>query len=242
MVLGAGLRWTQIKKSGSVVGGSEIFAPPAASNTVPRLPLSDSFTETDWAPTATLTWVPSRNANVYFRYARGNKSGAFSEFQNVTSKDFILRPEQADAFELGTRLSVPEVNGFLNITLFTTDYADLQKSALDLQTASFVTSNAAGARTRGVEIEAGVEPTKGLRFNAGFAYLDAYYTSWPNGPCRFDNPVRLVPGCTQDRAGDRLQSSPEFTGNVSVDYNGDVSDNLRVFGNATLNFTSDINY
>lgn len=242
LTIGAGVRWTQIKKRGSVIGGTELFTGAPTTTIIPRALLADRFTENDVAPTATLTWAPNSNANFYFRYARGNKGGAFSEFQNVTARDFILRPEKSDAFELGARLQVPQVNGFLNVTLFTTDYADLQKSALDLQTASFVTSNAAGARTRGVEIEAGVEPMKGLRLNAALAYLDARYTSWPNGPCRFDNPNRLVPGCTQDRAGDRLQSSPEFTGNVSIDYNAPVSDSLRVFGNATLTFTSDINY
>jgi iron complex outermembrane receptor protein len=173
------------------------------------------------------------------RYARGEKGGAFSEFQDVTAADFILRPEFSDLFEVGIKTQFPEVNGFLNVIAYTTNYRDLQRSNLDIDTASFITSNAAGARTRGFEAEGGFSPAEGLTISAAIAYLDAFYTDYLNGPCRFDAPA----GCeAQDRSGDRLENAPEWTGNVAVDFNRPVSDTLRVFGNATLNFQSDVNY
>ncbi|MBB6227910.1 iron complex outermembrane receptor protein [Polymorphobacter multimanifer] len=242
--LSGGLRWTNIRKRGLVTGFTRLFnVPPApASLTIPRADLEGRFTENAWAPSATLSWSPNRDLNLFLRYARGDKGGAFSEFQNVTADTFILAPEKSDVFEAGLKAQFPEVNGFFSLVAFTTDYSDLQKSALDINTASFITSNAAGARTRGVELEASVSPVEGLRLSAAAAYLDAFYTSWPNGPCRFDNPARLVPGCTQSRQGDRLQSSPTWTGNLAIDYDRPVSDSLRVFGSGFLNFQSDINY
>lgn len=242
--LSAGIRWTNIRKRGLVTGFTRLFnTPPApASITIPRADLPGRFTENAIAPSATLSWQPSRDLNLFLRYARGDKGGAFSEFQNVTAANFILRPEKSDVFEAGVKAQWPSVGGFFSLVAFTTQYSDLQKSALDINTASFITSNAAGARTRGVELEGGVSPVKGLRLSGSIAYLDAFYTSWPDGPCRFDNPARLIPGCTQSRAGDRLQSSPEWTGNVAIDYDRPVSNTLRAFGNATLNFMSDINY
>lgn len=242
--IGAGLRWTNIRKRGLVTGFTRVFnVPPAPPMLmIPRPDLPGRFTENAWSPSATISWAPNRDLNLFLRYARGDKGGAFSEFQNVTAANFILRPEKSDVFEAGIKAQWPRIGGFFSLVAFTTDYSDLQKSALDINTASFITSNAAGARTRGVELEAGVSPLQGLRLSGSVAYLDAFYTSWPDGPCRFDNPNRLVPGCTQDRAGDRLQSSPEWTGNLTIAYDRPVNDKLRVFGNATLNFMSDINY
>ncbi len=240
----AGLRWTNIKKRGLITGFTQVFnLPPApASVIIPRADLAGRFTESSLSPSVTLSWQPDRDINLFVRYARGDKGGAFSEFQNVTAATFVLRPEKSDVFEAGLKAQWPGIGGFFSLVGFTTGYSDLQRSALDINTASFVTSNAAGARTRGFELEAGVSPLQGLRVAGSLSYLDAFYTSFPNGPCRFDNPNRLVPGCTQDRAGDRLQSSPTWTGNVSVNYDQPVSETLRVFGNATVNFMSDINY
>ncbi len=238
VMLSGGLRYTHIKKHGYLTGSTLLF--PAT--VIPRAPLAGDIREDDVSPSATLTWTPSRDLNVYARYARGDKGGAFSEFQNVTAANFILRPEKSDAFEIGSKVQIPSIRGFVNLAAFTTDYQDLQKSALDINTASFVTSNAAGARTRGVEIEGGFEPLAGLRFNAGIAYLDAKYTSFPNGPCRFDNPSVRVAGCTQNRKGDRLQSSPEWSGNAALAYDAPISAALRLIASATVNFQSDINY
>jgi iron complex outermembrane recepter protein len=49
-------------------------------------------------------------------------------------------------------------------------------------------------------------------------------------------------GFAQNRAGDRLENAPEWTGNVAVDYDRPVTDKLHLFANATLNFQSEVNY
>lgn len=243
--LGAGLRWTQIDKTGEVEGTTTNFppGPPTTPNVViPLRLLRGTIDESSFAPSAVLTWTPSRDFAAYVRYARGEKGGAFSEFQNVTPATFFLLPETSDLFEAGIKAQFPEIRGFLNVIAYTTDYRDLQRSALDINTAEFITSNAAGARTRGIEVEGGFSPVKGLSLSAAVAYLNAFYTDFPNGPCRASNPAFNAPGCAQDRSGDRLENAPEWTGNIAVDYDRPVTDTLRVFANATLNFQSDVNY
>lgn len=243
--LGAGLRWTQIDKTGEVEGTTTNFlpGPPTTPNQViPLNLLRGEIDESTFAPSAVLNWTPSRDLTAYVRYARGEKGGAFSEFQNVTPATFFLLPETSDLFEAGIKAQFPAVRGFLNVIAYTTDYKDLQRSALDINTAEFITSNAAGARTRGIEVEGGFSPAEGLTLSAAVAYLDAIYTSFLNGPCAADNPAFNTPGCAQDRSGDQLENAPEWTGNISADFDRPVSDRLRAFANATLNFQSAVNY
>lgn len=243
--LGAGLRWTQIDKTGEVEGTTSNFlpGPPTAPPVVtPLRLLRGEIDDSSFAPSAVLNWTPSRNLSAYVRYARGEKGAAFSEFQNVTPATFFLLPETSDLFEIGIKAQFPEIRGFLNVIAYTTNYSDLQRSALDINTAEFITSNAAGARTRGLEVEGGLSPAEGLTISAAVAYLDAFYTSFRNGPCAADNPAFTAPGCAQDRSGDRLENAPEWTGNIAANFDRPVSDRFRVFANASLNFQSAVNY
>jgi iron complex outermembrane recepter protein len=241
--IGAGLRWTQIRKSGNSSGFFRTFAvaPPGAFTDVPRLPISGSLTERSVEPTVTLAWQPNSNVNIYAKYAQGSKGGALIETANFP-REFVLRPEKAKSYEAGAKFQFPAIGGFLNLAAFTTDYSDLQKSSLDQLTASFVVSNAAGARVRGIELDAGIRPAEGFRITLSGAYLDARYTSYPGGPCRFDNPAFANPGCTQNRTGDRLQNSPEWTGNIAFDLDRPISDTLRIAANWTTSYQSKINY
>jgi iron complex outermembrane receptor protein len=243
----AGLRWTRIKKEGGTSGFNftqpprRIFPPftPPPPVQGPRVPLDGSLTENDWSPNISLIWSPSRQANFYVTFAEGSKGGAFSETATLV-RDFVLDPEQAEAWEVGGKFSFPSFGGFLNIALFQTDYANLQKSSIDTEQAIFITTNAAGARVRGVELEGGARPTDWLRIGGAIAYLDSRYTDYPNGPCTFPN--ELVPNCSEDRAGDRLQNAPDWSGNVFADLDVPLNDRLRLIGSWTTTFRSDVNF
>lgn len=247
--LTAGLRWTRVEKEGGTSGfnftqppairppvGPPIIRPPIQG---PRVPLDATISENDWSPNISVTWQPVPAVSLYVRYAEGSKGGAFSETATLI-RDFVLEPEQAEAWELGGKFSAPSFGGFLNVALFQTDYTNLQKSSIDTEQAIFVTSNAAGARVKGVEVEAGARPTDWLRLGGAVAYLDAKYTDYPNGPCTFPN--ELVPNCSEDRAGDPLQNSPKWSGNVYADVDVPVSERLRLIGSWTTSFRSDTNY
>ncbi|MEE4155231.1 MAG: TonB-dependent receptor [Erythrobacter sp.] len=249
--LGAGVRWTRISKEAEVEGTTTSFIvppgapapPPGALPRVTPLFIDGEFSESSFAPSASLNWTPHRDLTAYVRYARGEKGGAFSEFQNVTQETFFLDPEFSDLFEIGLKTQFPEIGGFLNVIAYTTEYRDLQRSVQVETAAEFFTLNAAGARTRGVEVEGGFSPAEGLTFSAAVAYLDAAYTDYPNGPCTIDNPNASAPGgCAQDRSGDRLENAPEWTGNLAADFDKPISDTLRIFANATMNFQSDVQY
>jgi iron complex outermembrane receptor protein len=237
--VGAGLRWTRIKKQGVTQGFLRMFAVNGTVTDIPRAPLIGEFSETDWSPSLSVAWEPSDAATFYAKYTEGAKGGAFVESATLL-RDFILNPEQAESYELGGKFQFRPLNAFLNLALFSTDYTDLQKSTLDVSTATFVTSNAAGARVRGVELDAGFRPAPSVRVTFSGAYLDSKYTRYPNGPCAF--PRHLIPNCVEDRTGDRLQNSPKWTGNVAVELDQPLSQGLRLLGNWTTSYQSDINY
>jgi iron complex outermembrane receptor protein len=243
----AGLRWTRIKKEGGTSGFNftqpprRIFPPftPPPPTQGPRVPLNAAFTDNDWSPSVSVTWQPVETVSLYLRFAEGAKGGAFSE--TVERLDnFVLEPEQAEAWELGGKFSLPAIGGFVNLALFQTDYTNLQKSTVDVENATFITTNAAGARVKGVELEAGARPTDWLRLGGAVAYLDTEYTDYPNGPCAFPN--NLAPNCVEDRKGDRLQNSPEWSGNVYADIEAPLGDRLDLLVNWTTVFRSTVNY
>jgi len=236
--LGAGIRWTRIEKEGSVRGVNRTFNPNGTFTDAVRLPLDANFEDSRFEPTLTAAWQPNRDVTLYAKYAVGSKGGAFTESATRMS-EFILLPERAQSFEVGGKFLFPSIGGSLNIAAFTTDYKDLQKSTLEIATATFITSNAAGARSRGVEFDGSFRPIETLRISVAGAYLDATYTDFPNGACRFGAPVTCL---SQDRKGDRLQNSPEWTGNLNLDFNQPLSDSLNLLASWTTSYQSDINY
>lgn len=236
--LGLGLRWTRISKEGSVSGINQTFTPSGGRIVVPRPSLAGEFSEEELSPSVDLVWQPNRDLTFYGRYAEGSKGGAFTE-SALSFREFLLEPEQAESYELGAKLLFPAIDANFTIAAFQADYTDLQKSTLDIDTATFITSNAAGARTRGIELDWGIAPFSGVNISGALAYLDAVYTDYPNGPCRFDSP----PGCvTQDRAGDRLQNAPEWTGNVNLSVERPLTDTLDYLVSWTTTYQSGINY
>ncbi len=159
--LGVGLRWTRIDKEGSASGRIDNFPVRGSVFVVPRPSFVAEFSEEELSPTVDLIWQPNRDVTVYARYAEGAKGGAFTE-SATTFREFLLEPEQAESYEVGAKLLFPAIDAFFNIAAFQADYTDLQKSSLDQDTATYITSNAAGARTRGVELDAGITPAPGI--------------------------------------------------------------------------------
>lgn len=89
------------------------------------------------------------------RWTQIDKTG---EVQGTTT-NFLPGPPGTPNQIIPLNLLRGEIGGFLNVIAYTTYYQDLRRSALDIDIAQFITSIAAGARTRGVEMEAGFSQT-----------------------------------------------------------------------------------
>ena len=106
---------------------------------------------------------------LYASYSRGYKSGGINPpLQASTGVQESFRPEQVDAFEIGSKNSFGNGALQLNLTAFYYKYKDLQLSRIVSRTA--VNDNI-NANIWGAEVEAIIRPDDNMLVNVGFSYL-----------------------------------------------------------------------
>ncbi|MBW8297554.1 TonB-dependent receptor [Sphingopyxis sp.] len=106
---------------------------------------------------------------IYASYSRGYKSGGINPpLQPIFAVPESFRPEQVDAFEIGSKNSFGNGALQLNLTAFYYKYKDLQLSKIVARTA--VNDNVS-ANIYGFEAEAIVRPDPDVVVNLGFSYL-----------------------------------------------------------------------
>jgi iron complex outermembrane receptor protein len=214
--LTGGIRYTHDSKSRKGIthqlffpafGGAEIFLVNDAANT---------FTKTNYR--VGLDYDLSDNTLLYGSVATGYKAGGFNDGcesgtpgcnQPKDAWALYYDPENITAYEIGTKTRFSD-KMVLNGAAFYYDYDNLQLSAVVNigGTPGQITTNAAKAEVKGVEIESVFMPNVNHRINAAMAWLDAAYKDyWPLGV-----------GTAPDYAGRPLDRSPEFTVNLGYSY------------------------
>ncbi len=229
---------------------SSIFGAPGD---VPR-----SRSDHAWMPSAHAQYQLNDSAMVYLSYSRGFKSGGFNGTGRLTVPGFD--PEYVNAYEAGLKSKWLEDTLLMNLTVFRSDYTDLQVDAAVIQPATntygFEIRNAADAKTQGVELETQWAVTRGLRLAANVTYLDSSYASFPNGA-----PTTLQSFCTDaannaanptgcadfplpvspfhDYSGETTPFSPRWSGSVSARYTMTLAGDYRFMTELSPYFTSD---
>lgn len=118
-----------------------------------------------YSGTLELDWRPDEETLVYASLRRGIKPAAFNTpFSTLPSRDMRVEPEQLDAIELGTKLTLLDKRTQLNASVF---YYDLKDAQVEFsQGASTLLTNA-DARIYGLDIEAIADPFTGLTVRLG---------------------------------------------------------------------------
>ncbi len=169
----------------------------------PAFDFDDKFTETDFAPTASLSYQFSPAITGYGKISRGFKSGGWNPDITTTS-NIAFGPENVTNYEAGVRTRLLDDRLGINATVFYMDYKDLQVSEFLGTLAGYVIRNAAAAKARGTELELNAKPLSWLDISSGAAYNAATYT-------KFDS------GTGASYAGEQLQNAPRFSGYLSSD-------------------------
>lgn len=150
-----------------------------------------------------------------------------------TENELFYQPETITAYEAGAKFRFDRVQ--LNVTGFHYDYSGLQLS----QVGDFggcgscqLTTNAAGAKIDGIEIDGIYEPVDDLLIRFGINYLDARYSSYM--PSRVVGPDTI----TLDFSGRPLARSPEWTGNIGVNYTWYMESGANIVFDAGTRFSS----
>lgn len=253
--LNLGGRYSSIHKSNnrtSLVGVGDNFGEfsdsallPAAASTIFMssigFPAGDypitSRTDNKFMPSANLQYNVTRDVMLYVSYATGFKAGGWAIGNSLD----IFGPESVKSYEGGVKAQWFNRRLTTNVTIFDSEYRDLQVSTTVLNAAGFpaqAISNVGRSRSRGVELELGVRPATGLTLSANLGYLDSKYLKYPAGPCTQQQILAQPTGCTQNLGGKVTPYAPRWSGSANADYAFAVTPNLQARLGAWVYFTS----
>jgi iron complex outermembrane recepter protein len=182
--------------------------------------------DTDFSPSASLSFKASDAHNLYASYSQGFKGGSFdprgvyvpgSEVRNG------FKPETVDSYELGAKSRWADGRFTTNFAVFFADYTDVQvpgSVGIDTdgdgvnETFGGATTNAGKAEVKGLELEGVAQFTDAFSATFALGYIDAEYTKW----------LVVLNGVETDISGDRFfQNTPEWMGNLTLRYEWPLS-------------------
>tara|TARA_R110001592_G_scaffold63585_2_gene194840 strand:- start:20163 stop:22424 length:2262 start_codon:yes stop_codon:yes gene_type:complete len=175
--------------------------------------LVDKRVDRDVSPKVSLNWLPSDDLTFYASAAKGFKSGGYSG-SAVRAEIAEVEPESSSTYEIGAKTRLLDGAATLNAATFYTEFEDLQLTIFEGNVSRI--SNAAGAISKGAEVEAAYVTPWGVSGNVSLAYLDATFTDYANGPC----PAGEDTPC--DLSGKPLAFAPLWKSTFSVNYFHDL--------------------
>lgn len=169
----------------------------------------------------TLSYKVSQDVLVYANYSHGSKSGGLN-LTNAGLLNPVVDPEKVDSFEVGLKSQLLDGKVTFNLTGFHTEITDYQANILDPvlnangqatgQFAMYI-DNIPKVRSKGVEADLTVAPSRWISLTASAAYTDAKFVSYVNGQ---QAPERTNQSQVQDLSGVRLPGTPKFAYNLGL--------------------------
>lgn len=227
--------------------------------------------ETDkWIPSVNVQWDVGADTMLYASFSQGFKSGGFTsaddgepggvvqgtlpcgpnpdltvDIENcydpsVPNDDFEFDDETVDAFEIGGKHTLLDGGMTLNWAAFYTKYDDLQTSIF--KGVGFQVKNAASSEVYGIEVDALWQTTENLRLGGNFAWLDATYDDFRDGPCTaiqldIDEFCGSDLGTTSnDLSGEPTTYASDYSAALFADYIYPFSNSVELFFGADLNY------
>lgn len=167
-----------------------------------------SFTDDNIDPSATVQVDALSGLMLYATYGRGSKSGGFvSNTYGTTDATFRFLPEKSRNYEAGIKFSAFRQMLSGSISLYDTQFKNLQVSVYDPTISSFVTSNAASATSRGVEGALTFKPSRHFDVTVTGAYQDIKYDDYPGASCLAIQPVSA---CNPSQTDPTRPDHPNF--------------------------------
>ncbi len=219
-----GGRFTREEKSGSM---SRISTGTIAFLSLPSVPLTafEPLSVNAFDYSAGLRYNPTPDLLLYGTYSRGSKSGGYQDgaaLPELAPYD----PEEAISMEVGAKLTIDR--GYVALALFNTDVNDFQNNfTASVNGVSRSLIGNADIRSRGFEASGSIGLAPGLRVDGSLVYA--------KGEFREDFPV----DGSVALKGQPLSRNPEWSGQLNINYEGDISDSIEFFSSATFDFASE---
>ncbi len=193
-------------------------------------------------PLVRLQYHATDNVSLHASYTQGSKAGGFDIRGNsipgtpgvATPGAFEFEGEEATNFELGAKMNWDRAQ--INVSLFLTEYDDLQTNIFD-GVLGFIVQNASSAEVEGLEADGRFLLTENVELYASAAFLDYKFKDFQDSQCAYQEPP--TNGIFCDRSGQTAPYAPEFSGNLGLDYENQLTDNLYLDFNINIDHSSD---
>ncbi len=166
----------------------------------------------------TLSYKLAPDVLAYATYSRGSKSGGLSLGDLPAGVSPVVKPETIDAWELGIKSQFWDRKITLNAAAYLTEVKNYQAAITEQigTTSSSIRyiSNIPGVRSRGLEVDLAVAPTKWIRLTGSAAYNEAVYKDYRNAQVAPENRNLTQ---VQDLSGVQLANAPHFIYNLAAD-------------------------
>ncbi len=197
------------------------------------------------SPAFNLQWYANEDVMSYFRYAKGFKDGGFNANDTTASQDaFGYEDEEADTYELGLKTTLLEGSMTFNAALFYTQFMERQVSTFTLT--GYVVGNAAESITQGFEADMRWALSERLIVGASVAWLDSYFTSFPDGPCTAEQTRAASEAgesdCRQDLTDQGTDYAPKYSGSLTSQYVQPIGDTLELRLQVDVNYSDEFFY
>ncbi|SDU20895.1 iron complex outermembrane recepter protein [Desulfobacula phenolica] len=160
---------------------------------------SQDLSYDEYLPKFALAYDLSGAVMIYTSASKGYLAGGYNWLMNPVTETFSYGPEYTWNYELGLKAEWLEGKLMANFSFFHTDIEDKQVTQFDTSTLLNSITNAAKARSRGLELELKTTPIQGLDIFAGLGYTDS----------------RFIEG---DHKDNHLPYAPEYSYNAGIQY------------------------
>lgn len=180
-----GDRYTKESKSGwthayDSQGFQGPFVTDSVPGTLPYTPYIASWSQQ--TPMGTIAYRINSDANVYFRAAKGFKSGGFSGELDSPAVTKPFNPETSVMTELGAKTTLLGGRARIDADIFRTKISDMQLTQLLPGTVQSFVANAGSATYQGFELEAAAVVARGWTLQANYGYLDTKFNTYITNP------------------------------------------------------------
>jgi iron complex outermembrane recepter protein len=181
-----------------------------------------------------MSFKPNPDTTIYGSFARGYKPPAIVVPTIATDATVRLKPEKADAFEIGAKAQVGRIQ--LSANAFYTKVSNFQTQTSIFNNAGALISvakNIPSVKSKGFELGAFGRVSDRFSINAGYQFNDVKFPRLFNGNDR-DPLVAALLG------GSQFLNAPKHKFTLSGDLGQPVSDDTEVYLNANLVYKSKV--
>jgi iron complex outermembrane receptor protein len=168
-----------------------------------------------FTPRAVLRYQIGARSNVYASYSKGFKAGVFN---SPTVDPVPVDPEKITAYEIGFKTASSALQ--FDAAAFYYDYKNLQVASYT--STGSILKNAASSEIYGLDAKLTGRVTDGLTVTIAGAYTHARYKKFPEAAGYIWDPATGVVPVSVDASGFSVLRTPDFSGNINVDYKTDL--------------------